>query len=340
MKTNKIYLSLFAFLACCLFGAFVYSVYHEVTDKHKLYFNDFITRIMFANGKEQLRSDFLKKYFGRKADKFLPYNDGDSIVIYKNKGRYGFMNLYTGEDFIHAEDHDFEYAWRFTPSGLAAILVEGKIGFIRKDGSYYISPQYEYKIESEENFIGFKDGFAIIPFYTKTGKSMGMIDMSNKFALQPEYSFIGEPEYSHRVIIKNGLWGLVDSAAVIRIKPSYNEISINEQGIVLDDGRRKFLISLDLKTVLSEFAFDEISPLVSKQEAEDSEYLPEEEESDVQTKYSTCTINGSVGIILNSTGKIIIKPSYDKISYLYDGIFKCMLNDKYFLIDEKGNFIQ
>jgi hypothetical protein len=356
IKKNYVVVSL-QILAICLIilttlGAVNYYTNHKV--RYSRSYNDFVTKITFRDYKQRLRSDFPKKYIGPTVDQITEYTEGDTLISYQLKGRYGFMNLFTGEDAIPSSDHHFKYAWRFDhQSGLAAVIDEnGKIGFITKEGKYHIPPSYFFKLESEEDPIEFKDGFCIIPFFSNNShKKFGLINTENQFVIQPEYDFIGESEEGYRVIEINGKYGLAGRTGTIIIQPIYDAISINMLGIIVLDAPKnsQVLLGFDFKTVLAK-AFDEITPIetTSKSEnpdeSESEQELTSEDESmgefPYASGYSTFTVNERVGIIRKSDGKIIIPPIYDGIYLFSDHLFKAEINEKYILIDDQGQFVQ
>jgi hypothetical protein len=246
----------------------------------------------------------------------------------------------TGKDAIPSIKHNFDYAWDFdVESGLAAVLENGKIGFIRKDGSYQIPSQYPYIRQiSDEPDIEFSDGYCVIPSENK--EKYGLIDTGNKLILPFTYDYIGDQEEGYRIVGVNGKYGLLDSLFGVKIQPVYTDMWINALGVVALDAANhsQILLSFDLKTVASNYAFDEISPLKTIKESEDEEETDYTSEN--QSGYSTFTIYEKTGVIRNTTGKVIIEAVWDDIEYVADGIFKAQLGEKYFLIDAAGKFIQ
>jgi hypothetical protein len=255
-------------LAGLTIGAII--THFSVSDKDS--FNSEITRLKYKDGTERLRSDYSGDFIGPRAD-IISEDTSDDFVIYRRNGRVGYINVITGKDAIPSIKHNFDYAWDFdVESGLAAVLENGKIGFIRKDGSYQIPSQYPYIRQiSDEPDIEFSDGYCVIPSENK--EKYGLIDTGNKLILPFTYDYIGDQEEGYRIVGVNGKYGLLDSLFGVKIQPVYTDMWINALGVVALDAANhsQILLSFDLKTVASNYAFDEISPLKTIKESEDEE---------------------------------------------------------------------
>jgi hypothetical protein len=312
--------------------------YRSVSEE--VFYNDSITKMIYGSGLERLHYDHSNLYFGPKADEIMSINEGDTLAIYSLEGKYGFLNIITGEDIISSKKHNFEYAWHFDhESGLAAVIDGGKIGFIKKDGSYHINPQYTVNKWSLDDIdCEFKNGYCIVP--SGHDVKYGLIDKENRIIIPFIYDSIGDPEKGYRIIVQDDKYGLIDSLSNVKISPVYGDISINQFGIVLYDANKRSqeLIGFDLKTVISKYAFDDITPLYIEGSATENEF------GDVITSetsaYSTFTLNDNVGVIRTLDGKVVIEAIWDGIELFSKDIFKAELNGKYFLIDNKGKFIQ
>jgi len=322
-------------LAGLTIGAII--LHFTVTDKDS--FSEEITKLKYKDGTEHLRSDYSGDFIGPRAD-FIKEDTGDTLVIYRRNGRFGYIDVFMGKNAIPSIKHNFDYAWDFdAESGLAAVLENGKIGFIRKDGSYQIPPQYPYvRPISDNTDIEYTGGYCVIP--SENEEKYGIIDTGNHLILPFTYDYIGAEQEGYRIIGTNGKYGLLDSTFAVVFPPAYTDMWINPQGVVVLDGSRhsQLLLAFDLKTVRSGYVFDEISAIKKKKEETD-EYDDEETEV-VPCDYSTFTILEKTGVIRNSTGKVIIEAIWDDIEYFSEGIFKAELDGKYFLIDATGKFIQ
>jgi hypothetical protein len=340
----RFYREIIAFvLAVAIIGGIAFVVrgivrYNSVTDE--VIYNDTISKMTYGSGRERLQYVNSKIFIGPKADQYFDNNEGDTLALYSLDGKYGFVNLVTGKDIISSKKHNFKYAWRFdNESGLAAVVENGKIGFIRKDGSYHINPQYPSNHWSyDDTECEFKNGYCIVP--SGQGGKVGLIDKDNRVIINFIYDSIGDLEKGYRIISLDDKYGLVDSLSNVKISTVYDDISINESGIILLDAKNHIqeLLGFDLKTIISKYAFDDVSPILTGGTALENEY--DDKLISQPSGYSTFTINDKVGLLRNTDGKVIIEAIWDEIEFFGKDIFKAELNGKYFLIDNKGKFIQ
>jgi len=299
-----------------------------------------INKKKYFYGKEQLFNIYGK--MGPKVDRIYSLSSGDdSLVVYENQG-FGFLNVFTGKEVIKSTDHQFIYAFPFY-EGLAAVVNDSnKLGFISLQGSFVIPPTILYSFSKDISEIGFRGNFCIIPFFsTRKGTKYGLLNRMNQFVLAPEFDFIGEPEseYNFRSIMSNKKYGLVDSVGAILVQPVFDEIIITKLGIIFNNGVQQYLTDFKLNT-LSKFAFDNIRPLHFFWEAELNENLyAEEKKFEFSKKFAVVSINFKDGILNTRSGKIIIRPEWDNISYFRDGLFNCQLQGKHFVVDSLGNYI-
>jgi hypothetical protein len=304
--------------------------FYSISDKD--YYTENITKINYGNGKERLQLNESRNFIGPKADYFLPVNDDDTLVRYRLKGKYGFINIITGEEIVTSNQHDFKYAWSFDhQSGLAAVLSDEMIGFVNRSGNIRITPQYPLLSKGFDDLdCEFKDGYCMVPL---KNKKYGLININNELVLSG-YDSMEDPEYGFRVIVRDDKYGLADAACNIILEPSVEELSLIPLGVIISDKGKRFLYDFDCRTVLSDHVYDDVSPV----ESLDEDVL---EEDDVDRyAYSTISLNGKVGLIKNKNGSVVIKPVFDEIHYLSDKVFCVKLNDINFLIDKKGNFIK
>lgn len=337
MKNKHIFLSaiwaaLFLLVVFLSFGSARFRLKVLFTES----FNNYITKLKYGTGKERLQDESRKK-FGPKADYFFRANEDDTLVVYKLKNKYGFINVVTKQIEIDSKKHDFDYAWSFDhQSGLAAVISDSKIGFINKNGSFKIDPIYPYRKKINDDFnCVFKDGFCIIP--SENGKKYGLINESNVLLVPIIYEFIGDLNYGYRIVIKDEKYGLLDSTFSIAMNTIYDEISINKLGIVILNAANSSqqLLSFDLITVLSKYVFDDLSKTTDDFSFDE---VSGEELVQTQNDFSTFTISDNVGL-MGSDGKILIEASWDNIEYFGEGLYKSQLGDKYFIINSKGQFI-
>lgn len=311
---------------------------YSVSDQED--YTSHITRITLNNGKERLRFNVSGEYIGPLADHFFPVNGGDSLVTYRLGGKFGFVNIRSGEHIVSSKSHNFRYAWNFDhQSGWAAVLCDNQIGFIDGKGRYKIVPQYPYrnKTPDEEKF-GFSNGFSVVPL----GRSKyGLINQDNMLVLKG-YDSIGEPEHGLRIIVKDDYYGLADSAGNIILNTVADDLSITPFGVAfMKDGNRS-LYEFNCKTVISEHVYDTVEPLAGLEGSyqEDDDYGEDGDEEAASSLYSVVTVSSKEGLIENKTGKLVIPVLYDDISYISDSVLCVVLDEKSYLVDIRGKFIK
>ncbi len=301
-------------------------------------YNHYVSILQFRNGKQRLQDESGKK-FGPKADYYFPVNQDDTLVVFKLNNKYGYMNVVTKQVQIGAR---FQFVYKFDhESGLAAVLTGGKIAFITQSGDFKITPQYPYKKKWNDDYdpeVKFNNGFCKIP--SEDGRKFGLINQNNELVLPIIYDSIGEvEEHGLRVVVKEERFGLLDSTCAFLLAPIYNEITINKLGVVVRDATKNTqqLLNFDL-TVLSSRVFDEISSMTLEDLSLDEESDDEWNQS-YHPDFSTFIIDGNVGL-LSKEGVVMIEATFDDIEYFGGkGIFKAQLDEKYFLINSKGQFI-
>ncbi len=132
---------------------------------------------------ERLTPDFDDVYAANRE-----YNDVtdewnfDPIVIYSTGGKRGYYDMSTPGYLTEAV---YDHAWIFS-EGLAAVVKDGKVGFINEAGETVIPFQYDYV--PGYDYV-FKDGFARI--YSREGKA-GLIDRQGRTVVPVKYDNIGD----------------------------------------------------------------------------------------------------------------------------------------------------
>lgn len=132
---------------------------------------------------------------------------------------------------------EFDYAGHFV-GNLALVEVNGKYGFIDRQGNFIVEPMYEYARE-------FKDGYAIVGMTFQTKVVWGVIDETGKHVVTFAYKEL--KEFSEGLIAyKSWLtdkWGFIDEKENLIIKDIYEEVSSFKNGVafVVFDGEYRFI---------------------------------------------------------------------------------------------------
>lgn len=132
----------------------------------------------------------------------------------------------------------FDHAHKFVEN-LALVEVNGRYGFINKQGTFIVEPKFDYARD-------FKDGFALIGKGIQNKIVWGFINDFGKIILEPLY--IGMQDFSEGMVAyKSSLsekWGFLDEKGKQVIPDKYIEVSSFKDGLALvDDGLNKGLIN-------------------------------------------------------------------------------------------------
>jgi hypothetical protein len=343
---NKYLRLLLVFLGITAVSVAGLALFHKIKCYDNSYFSEYVTRRTYWNGKQQLWWDYAEQTIGPKADEISTASN-DTLVPFRINKKWGYFSLNSGKVIIKPDAKNFDKAYPFDhKTGLAAVSVNGKVGFITKSGVFSISPRFPF-CENYVDDICFDEGYAIIPVFGHTGFKYGLIDTSGQYILPPVYDYIGESEADgFRNINLDKMQGIVDSTLhfVIPLTAEYNDISITRVGFIVSESERgkQSLLAFDGKTKLTDFILDGISPLkierLSKSSDEDDE-SESDNENFYSSEYLKFTINDLVGV-LKCNGKIIVRSQWDDISLLdQSNLFKAKLLDKIILIDTCGNLV-
>lgn len=287
----------------------------------------------FANGKYRVYNKVTKKYTTPRLDWVSEPTKDDSLTVYALDGKRGYINAKTGEIVIDAEKHNYSRAWNFS-NGLAAVMVNDKVGFINADCEVIIPFQYEYfdnyEYESSYGFI-FHDGYCAIE--NEDGK-IGVIDTKGRWVLEQIYDHIGDiAGYDdYKLIVNDEMCGLIDDQYNFVFPIEYDDIKVLPDGFVLAKDGKKWQIDLE-GNVVNPFMYDWTSylkyPIGYKEDGE-IEYA--------FADYLMYEVNGEYGIMNRITGEPITLAIYSDVNMLSKDMFEVADSDSdaYILLDING----
>jgi hypothetical protein len=231
----------------------------------------------------------------------------------ENKLQSGFVNL-KGElivDCIYDQVYDFQ-------EGLAAVVKEGKIGFIDSIGKIIIPLEYDFPdmegALTQTDFYGFRQGLARI---CKAG-NWGCINQRNEMVIPFEYEAIGPCNGGRMKVEKNQRTGLMDLQGGWIIKPDYQDIKTYSEGFIAVKKNKRW------------------------------GFLNEEKELVIPIKYNyVMDFQNGLAVVVNTKNKwgVINRKGKTKIEFRYehlrqDGdIFLTEKEGKYGVINKKGKEI-
>lgn len=258
----------------------------------------------------------------------------DSIAVYAIPGKRGFIDVNTGEIIIDAETNNYRKAWVFS-DGLAAVMKDGKIGFINAQNEVVIPFKFDYSDECRMWNFGylFHDGYCIM---TNKDGDLGLIDKSGKWVVEPAYDEIWAPhESGYRIIVNDSKHGVLDSMGNVVYPAEYGYVDVLSDGFILTKGGKKWQVDFDGNTV-QPFMFDGTYYLnypVGYNECGDIQYA--------FADYLKYEVMNRYGIMNRITGKPITLALYSDINMLSKELFEVQDPESYdwYLVDTNGNVI-
>ena len=293
-----------------------------------------VTLRSFSDNKWRVYNKQTGEYTTEKINWVSEAPETDSLAVYALPGKRGYININSGHIIIDAEANDYRKAWVFS-DGLAAVMKDGKIGFINDQNDVVIPFQFDYTDKCRMYDFGyvFHNGYCAM---TDADGNLGLIDKNGNWVVEPEYDEIWAPHKSdYRVIVKDSKHGILDSTGTIIYPAEYGYISIIPDGFVLNKGGKKWLVDFQ-GNVVQPFMFDNTYYLnypIGYNECGEIKYAFAD-----FVKYE---VMNSYGIMNRITGEPITPAIYSGINMLSKDLFEVQEYDSYdwYLLDTKGNVV-
>ena len=288
----------------------------------------------FRDNKYRVYNSHLGRYTTSKLNWVSYAHDTDSLAVYALPSKRGYINVNTGRIVIDAKTNDYQKAWVFS-DGLAAVMRDGKIGFINKRNEIVIPFQFDYSDKCRMWDFGyvFHNGYCAM---TDTDGNLGLIDKNGNWIVKPAYDEIWAPHCSgYRVVIKDGKYGVLNSTGVNVYLAEYRYISILNDGFVLTKGGKRWQVDF-LGNIVQSFMFDSTYYL--------NYPIGYDENGDIQYAFANFMkyeVMNRYGIMNRITGEPITPAIYSGINMLSRDLFEVQEHDSYdwYLIDTKGNVV-
>ena len=293
-----------------------------------------VTLRSFSDNKWRVYNKQTGEYTTEKINWVSEAPETDSLAVYALPGKRGYININTGRIIIDAEANDYRKAWVFS-DGLAAVMKDGKIGFINDQNDVVIPFQFDYTDKCRMYDFGyvFHNGYCAM---TDADGNLGLIDKNGNWVVEPEYDEIWAPHKSgYRVIVKDSKHGILDSTGAIIYPAEYGYISIIPDGFVLNKGGKKWQVDFQ-GNVLQPFMFDNTYYLkypVGYNECGEIQFA--------FADYVKYEVMNCYGIMNRITGEPITTAIYSDINMLSKDLLEVQEYDSYdwYLIDTKGNVV-
>lgn len=296
--------------------------------------SDNISLHSFSDNKWRVYDKQTGEYTTDKINWLSEVPENDSLAVYALPNKRGYINVNTGRIIIDAEANDYHKAWIFS-DGLAAVMKDGKIGFINANNEVVIPFQFDYSDKCRMYDFGylFHNGYCIM---TNTDGNLGLIDKSGNWVVEAAYDEIWAPHKSgYRTTVKDGKYGALDAQCQVVYPAEYRYLRVMSDGFVLVKGGKQWQVDFEGNMVQS-FMFDNTYYLnypTGYNECGEIQYAFAD-----FVKYE---VMNSYGIMNRITGEPITPAIYSDINMLSKDLFEVQERDSYewYLLDTKGNVV-
>ena len=288
----------------------------------------------FKDGTCRVYNRDLRKYTTKKISWVSNYVI-DSLTVYADLGKRGFINVNTGEVMIDAHKNNYSRAWVFS-EGLAAVMKDGKVGFINTANEVVIPFSFDYSDKTSTGYGSyvFRDGYSIVS--TEDGR-MGLIDVKGRWVVEPVYDRIHHPqERGCRIVVENGKLGVLDSLCNKKYPTEYVHIDIVSDGLVLSKDGRMWKEDFEGR-IVKPFMVEQTDWLCYPVNHETcNEYVDY-----VLSDYAMYKVGGAYGILNRNSGEPITLAVYSDIKMISKKLFLVQLIEckDWCLMDLKGNIV-
>lgn len=285
----------------------------------------------FADGTYRVYSHTTDQYTTGKINWLSETAENDNLAVYAKPGKRGYIDVNSGNIVIDADSNSYSKAWIFS-EGMAAVMKDGKIGFINKKNEVVIPFIHEWSDEYKSWDFGyaFHNGNCVM---TIANGNVGLIDTKGEWITQPVYDEIWQSaDNGYRITRKDSYFGVLDSTGCEVYPATYDCIDMLPDGFILTkDGTMQ---QVDLgKNIIKPFMFDGTYWLnypVGYNENGEIKY-----EFAEYAKYKVMYL---YGIMNRITGKPITPAIYEDINMLTEGLFEVQdpISYDWHLLDKNG----
>lgn len=292
-------------------------------DYYDRYLTDGVTLRSFADDRWRVYNEEAECYTTRRIDWLTCDREQDSLAVYACDGRRGYVDINSGRVVIAADENDYRKAWLFS-EGLAAVVRGDKIGFVNVKNEVVIPFEFDYVEGYDMNGLGYLFHGGCCVMTNREGR-MGLIDHSGRWVVEPVYDEIWAPQHGCRVVLRDGMYGMLDSALELRYDTVYDYVGHYgaESGIVLmRDG--SMWQEDDAGCVVRSSMYEASYPLY---------YLVEDSNEsgcyEVLSDYASYQISQRYGIMNRLTGELLTPAIYESVDMLSPTLFEVSSSDGY-----------
>lgn len=229
---------------------------------------------------------------------------------------------------------------------LFPIRMNGKYGYINKEGGVRIKPQFNFAFK-------FSDGLAPV----KVGKLFGFIDTFGEMAIRPSFT---SPSDFHEGLAsvkdpETGKWGYIDKTGDMVIEPRDNNTDFSEGVGSVEIGGKWGCVNRNGTVVIEPMSdhsiiFSEgLSPVLIDEkigyiDKTGAFAIPLQFEYELALGFSeglacVCTPKDEEPFFIDETGKIALKPEFSTGSSFYEGLAAAHKGGKSGFIDKTGRVV-
>ena len=233
----------------------------------------------------------------------------EGLVRVKLKNKWGFIDT-NGVKIVKPK---FEYVNNFTDF-YALVMNNNKFGVVDNKGELILPCVYQ-KLNS------FYHGLSLYQYENE----YWFINIKGEKVLGP-YKFAEEFTYPESIVKINNMYGLIDTSGRFLLEAKYNKIYGRFKDYNKFDNYHYFTwidkkmgyIDKNLKVIIKADKYDDVE--------------------DYENGIIIVGLNNKKGMV-DSNGKEILKPTFDKIDFFYRNITTIENNGKYYYINKKGKVI-
>lgn len=287
-----------------------------------------LKKVFFRDYKIRIWNSQTQKYTTRELEWITDYKSTDSYAVFSQKGKRGYFSLIDGEIAIPAQ---YQAAWKFS-EGLGAVVKDNKLGFINSTGNVVIPFKFYCKLRSAAK-VDYLFTNGICAAMDETGK-LGFINTKGDWIFKPQYDFIGNPVNGYRVVAIGSKAGVIDSLLKIKLPLEYEEITVTDDGFVVQKDGMQQKLAYDAQTIINSFIYDDFDYIYynSGKVAEDGSDIL------IKSDFLVYKINDKLGL-MDNTGRIVLKARFDDIGALSNDLFSCRIGAHRFTVNGNGKEI-
>lgn len=324
-------------ISICFIAKIVYVIYDDTYGRDYYWDKDLSRNISlrsFSDNKWRVYNKQTREYTTKRINWVSDVAENDSLAVYALPNKRGYINVYTGRIVIDAKANTYRKAWVFS-DGLAAVMQNGKIGFINTRNEVAIPFHFDYTDRcrmSDFSYV-FHNGYCAM---TNADGILGLIDKSGRWVVEPTYDEIWAPcSNGYRVVVKDGMYGVLDVKCDIVHPTEYDRIDILPDGFVLNKEGRKWKVDFN-GNIVQPFMFDGTYYLnypIGYDDCDDLEYA--------FADYLKYEVLDNYGIMNRITGEPITLAIYSDINMLSKDLFEVCESDSsdWYLLDASGRVV-